>query len=257
MNGAFIQQRKKTGFTLTELLIVMAIMAVLLALVAPSFTGIAGGQNVTATTYNIAGLLEQARAYAMANNTHVFVGFEEVDVSKPSAASPQVSGTGRIAVAVVASRNGVSNYTTSPSVAGSWTSGYNNGSLLTAINPLQHFENTHLSGTALTYNGNMARPSGGPPAIFQVGNTSSFSSSTPFAWPLGSAIGSGQYNFNQVIEFDPQGVAWFQSASNVNTMVQYIEIGLQPTHGNAVSTGLDVAAIQIDGMTGSTRIYRP
>ena len=245
--------RSSLAFTMVELIVVIGIMVLMMALLVPAFKGIKSGQDITATTYNIAGMLEQARAYAMANNTHVFVGFEETNVSNSSSVNPQVTGTGRVAVAVVASRNGTSNYTTIP-VATSWTSTYANGTLLTAISPLQHFENMHLSGTALGSTGNMARPP--VSSSLQVGN-SSFISSTPFDWPLGKAIGTGQYSFQHVIEFDPQGVAWFQSTTNVNTMVQYLEICLQQTNGTSVSTGSNGAAIQIDGMTGSARIYRP
>ncbi|MGB8353239.1 MAG: prepilin-type N-terminal cleavage/methylation domain-containing protein [Chthoniobacteraceae bacterium] len=242
------------GFTLVELLVVIACIVLMMGLLVPAFNGIKGGQTVTATNDNIAGLLEQARAYAMANNTHVFVGFEETNVSVPSSTNPQAPGTGRVAMAVVASKNGTSNYNMNPDIATSWNSGYANGALLTPICPLQHFENMHLSVTALGSSGNMARP---PAASgFQVGN-SGFVSLTSFDWPLGKGIGTGQYSFVKVIEFDPQGVAWYQSASNTNTMVQYLEIGLQPTHGTVISPSSNGAVIQIDGVTGSTHIYRP
>jgi prepilin-type N-terminal cleavage/methylation domain-containing protein len=244
MKPIFSRSRKyeTEGFTLIELLVVMGIIVLMMALVAPAFNAIKGGQDVTSTTYNIAGILEQARAYAMANNTHVYVGFQEVNVNNASTLSPQVAGTGRIAVAVVASKSGTS-------ITGST---YGTGAaLLTPVSPLQHFENMHMAGTALTSSGNMARPP--VSASYQLGN-SSFPSVTPFYWPIGSASGSAQYSFAQVIEFDPQGTAF---PSGATTMVQYMELGLQQTHGTAVSAISNGAAVQIDGMTGSTRIYRP
>jgi len=42
-------------------LVVMGILALMMALMVPAFNGIKGGQDVTTTNYNIAGLLEQAR----------------------------------------------------------------------------------------------------------------------------------------------------------------------------------------------------
>ena len=36
-----------------------------------------------------------------------------------------------------------------------------------------------------------------------------------------------------------------------------MEVALQQTHGNTIATGPNDAAIQIDAMAGSTRIYRP
>jgi hypothetical protein len=75
-------------------------------------------------------------------------------------------------------------------------------------------------------------------------------------------LGSGQYSFVRVINFDPQGVARIQYATNADEIVTYIDIGLQQTHANLAtptpsSTPGNVAAIQIDCMTGTTRLYRP
>lgn len=236
-----------------EVLVVLGVVVLMMTLLIPAFNGIKGGQDLTSATYSIAGTLDQARAYAMANHTHVFVGFEEVNASNLPSTTPQVPGIGRVAVAVVASRNGTSNYGTTP---GNWSSLYANGSFLTAISPLQHFENVHLSATAFGTTGSMNRPP--VSSALQVGNDA-FASATPFTWPLGNSLpsSSAQYSFSKVIEFDPQGAAWYQSSSNVNTIVQYIEICLQPARGAVVLPGSDIAAIQIDGMTGSTHIYRP
>ncbi|HEX4083333.1 MAG TPA: hypothetical protein VHY22_00375, partial [Chthoniobacteraceae bacterium] len=63
---------------------------------------------------------------------------------------------------------------------------------------------------------------------------------------------------------DPQGsVRVIASASDFNSIPPEIEIGLQPIHGNVappVPTNQNfgqLAAIQIDGITGVTHIYRP
>src|SRR6266446_3836439 len=87
--------RRSFGFTLIELLIVIVIIAVLLVLIAPAFTTIKGGTDVTSAAYTIKGVLETARTYAKANNTYTWVGFFEEDVSL-SSTSPATAGTGRI-----------------------------------------------------------------------------------------------------------------------------------------------------------------
>jgi hypothetical protein len=74
---------------------------------------------------------------------------------------------------------------------------------------------------------------------------------------LGKAMGSGQYSFQTVINFNPQGVARIQFNNNQDAIVQCIEIDLQQTHGTVVSSGSNAAVIQVDCMTGSTHIYRP
>jgi prepilin-type N-terminal cleavage/methylation domain-containing protein len=245
------------GFTLLELLIVVGIIGLLLVLIAPAFTTIKGGTDVTSAAYTIKGALDTARTYAMANNTYTWIGFKEVDVSQSASVSPQISGTGRLAFAIVASKDGMRGYDiTNPNLpAPAWTN-YNNGANLVAVGKLQYLENFHLAGT-LTMAGNMARPNvssnyiilNAPPASASV---------TPFDWPLGSALDVGQYSFKKVINFDPQGVARIQYSTNADTISPYTEIGLQQTHGTTVDTNNpNVVAIQLGGVGGSVRIYRP
>src|SRR5215831_11094712 len=68
------------GFTLLELLIVVGIVGLLLVLLAPAFTTIKGGRDVTSAAYTIKGVLDTARTYAKANNTYTWVGFLEENV---------------------------------------------------------------------------------------------------------------------------------------------------------------------------------
>jgi len=258
------------AFSLVELLVVVSILVAVMALLVPAFSGIKGGGDLTKAAYDITGTLDQARAYAMSNSTYVFVGFAEVDASVDSSAKPQVATGaapyGRVAVAVVASKDGTKHYADAVSQQGAdWQANYGDstkpeykGAHLVAISKLQHFENLHLSGTLpVPASGAMARPVVATPYI--LGNADC-SSQTPFTWPLGSllAVASGyQYRFDKVIQFDPQGVARIIYGNNGDSITQWMEVALQQTHGNAVSTGSNVAAIQIDAMTGATAIYRP
>jgi Tfp pilus assembly protein FimT len=243
-----------------ELMVVIAIIIILMALLAPAFTNLKSAGDVTSAAYNIGGLLEQARSYAMANNTYVWVGFKEVDASKDTSVSPQTTGTGRVAIAIVASKDGTRGYdATNSSLSNpAWTS-YGNGANLVAISKLQRFENVHLATTLNGFgnqpptSGNMARPY--IQSNYVIGNAPT--SVTPFDWPLGSALNAGQYSFQKVINFDPQGVARIQYSTNADGIGAYIEVGLQQTHRTAVSSSPNVVALQIDCMTGSTRTYRP
>src|SRR5437763_15208475 len=83
--------RKPKAFTLMELMVVIAIIAILMVLVAPAFTNLKSAGDVTSAVYGIQGLLENARTYAKANHTYVFVGLAEVDASVSSSISPQVT----------------------------------------------------------------------------------------------------------------------------------------------------------------------
>ena len=271
------------AFTLLELLIVVAIIGLLMILTAPAFTSMKSGIEFTNAVYGIQGALGNARTYAKANRTYVFVGLAEANSSVNPNVSPQVTTGvtpyGRVAVAVVASKDGTRhfNYTTSNQGA-DWQANYGDatkaeyrGGHLTAVGKLQRFENLHSipvdfgSWTPTTYpNSKMARyqPTG-PPYI--LGNAAS-TSVTPFTWPLGSPLDSDyQYRFDRVIYFDPTGIARIATANNADAIVSVMEIDLLTTHGTVPSQtpspfNQDMgnhAAIQIAPMSGEIRVYRP
>ena len=264
---AFQTSALTRAFTLIELLVVMSIIIVMMALVVPAFTSIKGAGDVTKAAYDIQGILDNARNYAIANNTFVWVGIAEVDASVDASTTPQVasgaSPYGRVAVAVVASKDGTRGYSvtaiTSSTSNPAWNNGvgYNNGANLVAISKLQRFENVHLSPTLSAINvGALSNRPTFTSTTYMVGNSGCVSY-TPFDWPLGKAIDAGQYSFKKVINFDPQGAARIQ-VGNQDFLNRYIEIGIMPSHGNVVpATITNAAAIQIDGITGATHIYRP
>src|SRR6516225_7652718 len=72
-----------SAFSLLELLIVIAIVGLLLVLIAPAFTTIKSGSDVTKAAYTIKGVLDTARTYAKANNTYTWVGFYEENTENP------------------------------------------------------------------------------------------------------------------------------------------------------------------------------
>src|SRR5207244_5933891 len=129
-----------------------------------------------------------------------------------ASASPQTSGTGRVAIAIVASKDGTRGYDiTNPSLPNPWTN-YNNGANLVAVCKLQYLNNVHLAG-ALTNAGNMARPNvSSNNYIIGVAPASV----TPFDCPLGSALGTGQHSFKHVIHGDRRGEARIQYPTHTN-----------------------------------------
>src|SRR5438105_12694852 len=79
--GAIWRRRLASGFTLIELLVVIGIMILLTALFTPAFTNLKIGSDVTSAAYTIKGVLDQARTYAIANNTYTWVGFYEEETA--------------------------------------------------------------------------------------------------------------------------------------------------------------------------------
>ena len=264
------------AFTLIELLVVIAVMVLMMTLCIPAFNAIRGGADFTSEVYDVAGTLDQARAYAVANNTYVLAGIVEVSGAQDSSATPQVTGTGRIAMAILASESGTRPYQglLNTNTLANWrTSGYGAGAAFVAVTKLMVLTNIHLvdlqnGSSSPPQSGSMARPA--VATYYNLSNTAG-TSSTQFAWPLGTnpSASNAQYTFAKVIEFDPQGCARIiytgNTASYPDAVPQYLEIGHQPAHGTTAAgppasqstNSGQIAAIQINGISGAVHTYRP
>ena len=241
---------RRKGFTLLELLIVMGIIAVLMVLIAPAFTTIKGGTDVTSAAYTIKGVIDTARTYAKANNTYTWVGFYEEDVSQ-SSTNPATAGAGRLVMSIVASKDGTTVYDPN-SLA------IIDAAKLTQVGKLVKIDNVHLwthtdspPGTGTTFD---TRPN--VASTYCIGNSSPPTSATPFQYPLGNPPPSPQYTFIKALQFSPRGE--LRVNNNSNSPQRAVEIAFEPTRGAAVpaSVPANVSAIQINGFAGDVTIYR-
>ena len=246
-------RERSRAFTLIELLVVMGIIAILLVLMAPAFTTLKSAGDVTSAANTIKGVLDQARTYAMANNTYSWVGFYEEDVSTPST-NPATPGTGRIVVSIVASKDGTMIYT--GNLSSSVILDPPTSTALIQVGKLAKIDNVHLKTFPTP-----PPTSTPPPDTFDtrpaVSSTAQIGDSTPpnpsltFHYPVGSS--SPQYTFVKAVQFSPRGEAVIDNSNYTSTPVS--EIGIQPTHGVTLSL-TNNSAIQLTGMSGDVKIYR-
>ena len=245
-----VRVREAYGFTLVELIVVIALISTLMVLVAPAFTGIKSAGDVTSAAYTIKDALEQARTHAMAYETYVWIGFYEEPAGQPST-NPATPGTGRIVISTIASADGTTVYNPRSLAAIDPTR-------VTQLNKLVKVEGTHLatfpdgSGTGDTFDSR-------PAAIYEtakIGDTTPPNPSlTPFQYPVGNPAPAAQYTFVKAVEFSPRGEARINNRNY--TLKTVAEIGLQPTHGTAVDVNSrNIIVIQFGALGGDLKIYR-
>jgi prepilin-type N-terminal cleavage/methylation domain-containing protein len=227
-----LQRERTSAFTLLELLIVVGIIAILMVLIVPAFTNIKSAGDVTNAAYTIKGVLDTARTYAKVSNTYTWVGF---------AGSIGGTITGQVQVAIVASKGGTdlgtgANITGPPSDI---TAG------VTPVGKLVRIDNIDIGDTGTPTNDGTEfekRPA--------VDDAYRISSSGDSDYPFTTQ----QVTFNRWIRFSPRGEAVVKGGDT--QIAHYAEVGVLPTHGTALASTPNIAAIQIGGFGGDVRIYR-
>jgi len=259
------------AFTLVEMLVVIAVVVTLMVLVVPAFTSLKSAGNITTAAYTIKGVLEQARTYAMANNTYTWVGFYEEDASIPSGGATSTP-YGRLVLSAVASMDGTNVYGSS--------TGPIDPTKLRQIGKLTKVDNVHLplfavgTGTGETFD---TRPAiqFDPVAGYNYSrfgelnnsapNTAPYTAPLNFQYPVGNPSPTPQYTFRKLLQYSPLGEARINGTYDIR---RFIEIGLVQTHANAVPTPTsgagtstatysgNVIALQVTGFGGNVKIYR-
>jgi len=247
---------RHAAFTLLELLVVIAIIALLMVLVVPAFTTMKGANDVTSAAYTIKSALDQARTYAKANNTYVWVGFFEENGSIAST-NPATAGTGRIVISTVASRDGTKLYSSVASPAADIDSA---GTRLSHLGKLLRLDNCHLrtfpSGTGVapaeTFPDRPPVP-GLMPDNAKIGDTTPPNSLRYFHYPPTGSEASAQYVFRKMVQFSPRGECRPQNDNY--DMRAVMEVGFQPIRGSVLDDAKD-CAIQLTGVGGNIKIYQ-
>lgn len=200
------------AFTLIELLVVMAVMALMASLAALAIPALVNSGSMNQSVNGISLLLEQARTYAMANHTYVWIGFQQ-DTNQNTVNIAAVSG-----------------------VSGQETD-INSNATYKALTRIQTFPQIRLA----TING-LSGMAANPDDII---NSS--------GWTFQQKRGNTTFTFQNILEYNPQGEA---SIGSTTSSAHWIQVGLQQFHGATANT-LNIAALQVGGLTGQVRIFRP
>ena len=248
------------AFTLLELLLVMGIIALLLVLITPAFTTMKTSNDITTSSYIITSALEQARNYAMANNTYVWIGFYEEDTTAttPTSTTPPYTGKGRVLIATVFSTDGTKIYEDSDPVA------QLPANRIKQLGKLIKIEGIHVTDIG-------APPSPVPSPLPSTDNLN-IRPDSPYTYAAGIgadhfnrissdssdttrfAFVAQNYTFSKTVRFNSRGEA---NINSTYTLKNTAEIGLKPTHGTAVdNASTKVVAIQFGGVGGNFKIYR-
>jgi prepilin-type N-terminal cleavage/methylation domain-containing protein len=223
----------QAGFSLLELIIVIAIIALLTSAGAPAISGLMNSGTANQNISQLSGILEQAREYAVSQNMYVWVAFHS---------GTTATGAKQVSVAVIASTDG-----TDPG-ASAWQQ-YQYGavpsSTLVLVNRIVTLKEVSLQ------NANSLKPSQLPasPAVADPTNSLADDGSGAF-FSITLPGESAPSNFSQAIEFTPSG-----QARNGSSPIDVVDLDVQPQRGN-VDDARNVAVLRVNGLTGETVVYR-
>jgi prepilin-type N-terminal cleavage/methylation domain-containing protein len=215
---------RSSGFSLVELLVVLAIIALMTALLSPALSSLSQSQNFSANVAEISNLIKQAKANAMAQNTFVWLGF----------ASSTSNGSPLIAISAVAGTGGLS-------------TDLANGNTAPVMKPLVLRNVQIVSSVGLNFSATLNNP-----AVYNTTNNTDLLSFTPTPSVSFSQSVAGQTTtFTPVIIFTPDGEATLETPTQP---FQCIGIGLKA--GPLAAVNAQVAAIQISGLSAEPTLFR-
>jgi len=208
--------RAGRGFTLLELLVVVAAVGILASLAVPAFQSIGAARGTVDAAYKIADAVELARSEAVARRTFVWLGLQDATNF----------GNRNLRLGVVYSKDGSTN-----------TSAAN----LQAISRPVLLERVGLVGSADTGTNNARYATATALANNSAGATFS--------------VGSQSFS-NKTITFTPTGEAMLAGLPTATTGFDFqILIGLRGFRGTTEATNNDIAVV-VDGSAGIPAIFR-
>jgi len=217
--GGRASLRNKRGFSLMELMCVIAIVSLLASMTWPSIVGMVSGSRLTNNAYELSGLVQQARTAALTEHSYVWLGFS----------STSQNGSPALIVASVIGNSGLATD-------------------LQSSNYQNVFKPVVLKGVSLAAAQNYAAL----PGLLSP-NTDAGSQTYSFQM---NALGTTNTQFSYVIVFGPDGQAYLPTSSGAlgSAPVQCVGVGLNAVPSSA--SNLHTVAVQVHGLSGQVSVFQ-
>ncbi|HWB59858.1 MAG TPA: Verru_Chthon cassette protein D [Chthoniobacteraceae bacterium] len=251
----------RRGFTLVELLLVMAVMLVIMGLVVGSFNSFSKAGNLSAGAQNFVDTLNEARQYALAMNRNVEVRFYYLP--GPTDGTTATAYRAMRVIVCDASGNTSSNNGTSTV--------YNTGAIANPVVRLPAgviIYSSTKAGSSGTYFTTLvpamtgAGPSSAPTAVWPGSVTTSLRGTYGIEYfpgntnPIPVAYAAFQFKPSGGTNLDPLGTGGSSAASSDKWFVSLIRADDQPDPSNQRPT-LNFVTVVVDPASGRVRTYRP
>jgi prepilin-type N-terminal cleavage/methylation domain-containing protein len=223
-----------SGFTLIELVMVMAIMLMVLGFAAPSVVGILKGKKIEQALSTVTGVLEQARMDAATQNTYLWTGFMNV------AARDSKSGVDELWMMTFRGRSGENRIPT-------------NAEDVLPVSTLQRVEGVNMVEVDKLPD----RVKALLPVTYKD-VASSPKSQAKLTWKGTAATGTRE--FDRILLFTPRGEALWETGSPKELPLSEpnFVVGLSRTqNGNVAPNEKDMAVVLVAGVTGRVSVGRP
>lgn len=210
--------RNQRGFSVVELMVVIAIMSLLASAAWPAIVGVVSGDRLTNNAYELSGLMQQARTTAVTQHTYVWLGFYTyTQDGAPSLMVASVSGNSGLATDLQSNNYQLSTKTVI----------LKNAALATAPNYAA------LPGLDVTNNTDAATQT--------------------YSFPL-NVPGHAGAAFSEVVVFGPDGQVSLPQANGTLQLVQCVGVGLNAAPGSP--NKLHTVAVQVHGLSGQTSVFQ-
>ena len=217
MASSFLSSRRRRGFTLIELMVVLALGALLMTLSMASLGGLRGGPQFSASLASLTGYLEGGRQRAIGGNTYVWILFGPSDASRKGK---------DLSVALYERRDGSAAPIMSGDVIGTEGESWNLSLKTLSLPQVELKDKGEFSFLSLPQEVSLAGLAPVSVTVAHAGRSTTYTRGILFA---------------------PNGLA--RSGSTLN---RYVEFGIAP-----VGLPANGAVIRVNSITGKPWVYRP